>query len=168
MECPSCRAKVTGTAPACPRCGALLGTFGAGTAGAGIVEGTAERGPVSAELPLPAEGEQDATGAGGSGESDTRLVVQMVGLPAMLWRQPAVRTVAQAGTGAIMLTLGVRLLRAWLARPKPAGRVATTALPYLADLLQAPGVPAEEPMRRERSGEVVETVIFMRRVVRRR
>ena len=173
MECPNCHTMVTGRARACPRCGAALrDAIGADEGGAGIVEGTAERGPVSAELPLPVDDEQNGGRAhasiAGASSADTRLVVRATALPAVLWRQPAVRVAAQAGAGAIALTVGARLLRAWLARPRAVRGMATSALPFAADLLQSPSTMAGEHVRPERSGDVVETFIFLRRVVRRR
>jgi hypothetical protein len=146
----------------------LSGAFVVSADSVGIVEGTAECGPISAELPLPGEGELDAAGADVDANSDTRLIVRQAGLPALLWQQPAVRVAVQSAAGAIAVTLGMRLLRAWLAHPRAAGRVASSVLPAFADLLQAPNMAEADLARRERDGEVVETVVFMRWVVRRR
>jgi hypothetical protein len=171
MECPLCQAWVAVPGAECPRCGARLHDAGATEGTAGVVEGTAQRGPVSAELPLP-DGDMDATGArmtgDGSRSADTRLMVRSSALPAVLWRQPAVRAVAQAGAGAIALGLGVRLLRAWLAHPRAVRTVTSSALPTLGDLLQAVNGADGEVPGRERGGDVVETFVYMRRVVRRR
>jgi hypothetical protein len=163
---------VTAHAAVCPRCGApLAGKHATAEGGAGIVESTAERGPVSAELPLPPEsGVESAAahmGAADASSADTRLVVSRTGLPAVLWRRPAVRAVAQAGAGAIMLTLGMRLLRAWLARPNAARAVAPSALPLVADLLHPTDNAGGESLRGERGTEVMETFIYIRRVIRR-
>jgi hypothetical protein len=172
MECAECGTRVTAHAALCPRCGApLAGTHAAAESGAGIVESTAERGPVSAELPLPPESDAESAGApmgaADASFSDTRLVVSRTDLPAVLWRQPAVRAVAQAGAGAIALTLGMRLLRAWLARPRGARAVGPSALPLVADLLHPTDSGGGASLRGERGTEVMETFIYIRRVIRR-
>jgi hypothetical protein len=176
MECPTCHAWIARPGAHCPRCGALLELDRtAAEQLAAVVESTAERGPISAELPLPMEGElayEDAgTGTGAARTADTRLVVRGQSLPAVLWQQPAVRAVAQVGAGAIALSLGMRLLRAWLARPRAVRGAASSALPVFADLLQGPQgttAPLRELARPERGAEVVETFVYMRRVRRRR
>jgi hypothetical protein len=80
-----------------------------------------------------------------------------------------VRAAAQAGAGAVALTLGLRLLRTWLTGPQAAREAVSSALPTLADLIQQRGLPGPaECAPGERGAEVVETLVYMQRVVRRR
>ena len=103
------------------------------------------------------------------GERSTDLVVARPSLPALLWRQPAVRAVARAGAGAVALTLGMRLLRGWLGRgplrSRQLARATTSALPSARQLLDHSMDGVERPARGD---EVVETIIYVRRVLRRR
>jgi hypothetical protein len=167
MVCPVCEADAVPVKDVCPHCGAALPMALNGEV-RGIVEGTAQRGPISAELPLLAEGEGEGA-AGPARAHATSLTVTRPALPAVLWQQPAVRAVAQAGAGAVALTLGLRLLRAWLARPRAAHQVVSSALPLMAELIEQGGRAGEPPTRRgERGTEMVETVIYVQRVMRRR
>jgi hypothetical protein len=96
----------------------------------------------------------------------TSLVPVRPSLPALLWQQPAVRAVARAGAGAVALTLGMRLLRAWLVRTRAAQSLASSALPTVTELLRQHERPAQTPGERvERGAELVEIFIFMRRVI---
>ncbi len=169
MVCPICEAEGLSVREPCPRCGAPLQP----ARSVGVVEGTAQRGPVSAELPpLPEAEEMPAysNGLDGTARHDTggtSLVPARPSLPAVLWRQPAVRAVARAGAGAVALTLGLRLLRVWLARTRTAQSLASSALPAVTELLRQNERPTQGPGERvERGSEMVETFIFMRRVIR--
>lgn len=171
MVCPVCEAEDLSVRESCPRCGAPLQP----ARSVGVVEGTAQRGPVSAELPpLPDAEEMPAYSAGldSAARRDTggtSLVLARPSLPAVLWQQPAVRAVARAGAGAVALTLGMRLLRAWLVRTRTAQSLASTALPTVTELLRRNERPIQGPGERvERGTEMVETFIFMRRVIHRR
>lgn len=175
MVCPVCEAVAVPVKDVCPHCGATLPTTPSAEV-RGIVEGTAQRGPISAELPLLVDAEGEGTQAADAAVAAeperapaTSLVVRRPALPAVLWRQPAVRAVAQAGAGAVALTLGLRLLRAWLARPRAVRQVVSSALPLMAELIEQGGLSGEPPARRgERGAEMVETVIYARRVIWRR
>ncbi len=174
MTCPVCEADNLLIAETCPQCGARVHSAPRADS-TRVVEGTAQRGPVSEELPL-AEGAAETIGDAGPASdeagqvnSDTSLVVARPSLPAVLWQQPAVRAVAQAGVGAVALTLGMRLLRSWLARPQASRQLVTTALPMVADLLeQGKHVTSPASPQTERGTEIVETFIYMQRVIRRR
>ena len=172
MVCPICEAEDLSVRESCPWCGAPLQPA-RGARNVGVVEGTAQRGPVSAELPPLPEAEAmpiHSDGLDGTARRDTRgtsLVPARPSLPAVLWRQPAVRAVARAGAGAVALTLGMRLLRAWLVRTRTAQSLASSALPTVTELLRRNERPAQGPGERvERGTEVVEAFIFMRRVIR--
>jgi hypothetical protein len=170
MWCPTCGASELGSSMQCPSCGAPVRSA-ARTAASAVVESTAERGPVSTELPLL--GDADGVVAQRSYSASTaltrepvraRLAVASQALPALLWRQPAVRVVAQAGAGALAVSLGVRLLRAWLARPASTRELASSAVPTLRDLLG----PAQRSaaLTGPRETAVVETVIYVRQTIR--
>ena len=174
LTCPTCGVWTTGGVVTCPGCGGALGGAADGPARAGvleelIVEGSAERGPIRAELPLPDEEQMEA------GRPETGVVAARPSLPALLWRRPEVRTLATAGAGAVALSLGMRLMRAWLGTGRMGRQVAPRALPLVTDLLESTGESTRRGngrASRQAGGtergttEVVETLIVMRRVVR--
>jgi hypothetical protein len=86
-------------------------------------------------------------------------------LPAAIWR-PAVRAAAEAGIGTLALTVGARLLRAWLARPHGVPGEPSSLPPMLADLIRRPEADRPPHAALERGAAVEETVIYLRRVVR--
>lgn len=157
---PSREAEMSLAPATCPHCGASLvdGNPSDGVGREGVipivVEGTAARGLARAVR---------------SGPLAARSLLPT--LPAAIWR-PAVRAAAEAGVGALTLTVGARLLRAWLARPRALPGATPSALAALTDLLspprttQAPRAPRERGGLRERGAELEETVIYLRRTVR--
>lgn len=102
-------------------------------------------------------------------EAPVTMFERVTALPALAWRQPAVRSVVKTGAGAVALALVARAARRWLAGP-PRGRGAgERLLPAIADAL---GSSQNGPRpRRERASDegalVVETFIYARRVIRR-
>lgn len=102
-------------------------------------------------------------------EAPVTMFERVTALPALAWRQPAVRSVVKTGAGAVALALVARAARRWLAGP-PRGRGAgERLLPAIADAL---GSSQNGPRpRRERGSDdgavVVETFIYARRVIRR-
>lgn len=185
MECPVCAAHASPAegsrgVDGCPSCGIALRDTSSARA-TEVVEGTAERGPISAELPIIEEAGEETERIGAVSPTcegiprQRNLVATRPSLPAVLWSRPAVRTVAGASAGAVALTLGMRLARAWLARPRANRQLVSSALPLVADMLdqgiQSPGSPRSlRPLgpSGERGTEVVETFIYMQRVIRRR
>ncbi len=183
MTCPTCQAEQARPVAYCPRCGAPLMAIWrtAEDADGLVIEGTViARETIGGERPVngaceaddPEESEWSAAPYDAA-RSSTSLVVArpaaLPSLPARLWRQPAVRAVARASAGALALTLGMRLLRGALARPRVTGELASTVLPtirHLFDRTPARRSPLGVPS--DHDGEVVETFIYMRRVVRRR
>jgi len=102
-------------------------------------------------------------------EAPVTMFERVTALPALAWRQPAVRSVVKTGAGAVALALMVRAARRWLAGPQAGRRATESLLPALADAL---GSPHNGPRtRRERGADegavVVETFIYARRVMRR-
>jgi len=101
------------------------------------------------------------------------VVERMTALPALAWRQPAVRSMVKTGAGAVALTLLARAARRWLDGTRSGGAAAAgeRLLPALADAL---GSPERRPRavrapgrRSDDSALVVETFIYARRVIRR-
>lgn len=90
--------------------------------------------------------------------------VRLAELSVAAWRQPAVRAAVKTGASALALSLAMRAARRALIRPTARRAVTRAVLPALTDLLQ-PEVPNERD--HERGAVVVETFVYMRRVVRR-
>jgi hypothetical protein len=93
-------------------------------------------------------------------------------LPALAWRQPIVRSAVKTGASALALTVALRLVGHMIGRMvvSRGGRQMARAsvLPMLAEILQQgeQRPDGRTVTRRGRSGEVVETFIYLRRTVR--
>ncbi|HEY7781013.1 MAG TPA: hypothetical protein VIC85_12440 [Ktedonobacterales bacterium] len=139
----------------CPHCGASLRERESAngmshvSAVPAVVEGTVARGPARAPGGLVA------------------VRPMLPTLPAAIWR-PAMRAAAEAGIGTLALTVGARLLRAWLARPRGAPGAPASMPPMVTDLIRRPGADRPPRAEWERGAAVEETVIYLRRVVRSR
>jgi hypothetical protein len=106
-------------------------------------------------------------------EAPVTVFERMTALPALAWRQPAVRSIVRTGAGAVALTLLARAARRWLDGSQR-GRAAAAGerlLPALADALGAPDrrprAPREPGHPPDDGALVVETFIYARRVIRR-
>jgi hypothetical protein len=116
--------------------------------------------PQSAETALATQGAQ--------GERPSALAA-LPRLAALAWRQPAVRSVVTTGASAVALSLVWRVAGAALTGGKarrallPAGE---SLAPMVGDLLRG-AAPSKRLRRRGRRGEVVEEVIYIRRIFRR-
>jgi len=102
-------------------------------------------------------------------EAPVTVFERVTALPALAWRQPAVRSVVKTGAGAVALALVARAARRWLAGPQRGRGAGERLLPAIADAL---GSPQNGPRpRRERGSDegavVVETFTYARRVIRR-
>ena len=166
MFCPSCQTVVRGGPGFCPTCGDTMRDVSA-TDAVEVVEVTAA---VMPGMPADVSAYNDP-----SRERDTTMALAVrrptgdlapalarAGQLALAaWRQPAVRAAVKTGTTAVALSLAVRAARQAMV-PSRARRAATrTMLPSLADLMAR----ENEPNRGDY--QVVETVFYMRRVVRR-
>lgn len=172
MLCPTCQTAVPGGSGFCPTCGATIRDMTGrddtdNLDEIEVVEVTAEIMPES-PAPVADSGEpamnDDITTAltirGPAGEPIPALN-RARELALAAWRQPAVRAVVRTGASAVALSLAMRAARQALASPRPRRTATRSALPAMAELFQ--------PEARERDGEyvVVETIFYMRRVVRR-
>ncbi len=89
-------------------------------------------------------------------------------LAALAWRQPAVRSAVTTGASAVALSLVWRAAGAALARGRarrmllPAGG---SLAPMVGDLLEG-ATPSKRLRKRGRRGEVVEEVVYIRRIFR--
>lgn len=164
MYCPTCQMAVRDSHDYCPTCGGTMRDVAA-TDDIEVVEVTAE---VMPETPMTSTGEPATNGdiirtlavRRASGELTPAFSrAREVALAA--WRQPAVRAAVRTGASAVALSLAVRLARQAIASPRARGTVTRTALPALSEFFR--------PETEGPSGdyEVVETIFYMRRVVRR-
>lgn len=179
MTCPDCQAEHAHPVAHCPRCGASLAaaTHGAWDAEGELIEGTiVEYAAAEDVLPphrLDASRDGEPPICAQAPTPSTSLVVArhaaLPSLPVRPWRQPAVRAVARASAGALALSLGMRLLRGALARPRATSELASSALPVLRQLFDhAPDHRLPFGAASEQDADIVETFIYMRRIVRRR
>jgi len=125
---------------------------------------------VEAEAPATPEPSEAGTelAAAESGERPAPLAA-LPRLAALAWRQPAVRSVVTTGASAVALSLVWRVAGAALTRgrasriPLPAGE---SLAPMIGELLQG-ATPSKRLRRRGRRGEVVEEIVYVRRIFRR-
>jgi hypothetical protein len=130
---------------------------------------------VEAEVPepdepgLPTQASETALAAQGAQGERPGALAALPRLAALAWRQPAVRSVVTTGASAVALSLVWRVAGAALTGGKarrallPDGE---SLAPMVGDLLRG-ATPGKRLRRRGRRGEVVEEVIYMRRVFRR-
>ncbi|HLZ23592.1 MAG TPA: hypothetical protein VKQ30_15880 [Ktedonobacterales bacterium] len=162
MFCPTCQTVVWSAPDICPTCGGMMREVAAGDS-VEVVEGSAELGVGEPAKDDATSSEMSALAvAGSSGRVTLPAPVRLAEVSVAAWRQPAVRAAIKTGASALALTLAMRAARHMLARP-PARRAAIrTVLPTLSDLLQS-----EAPDGRERGTMVIETFVYVRRVIRR-
>ena len=99
----------------------------------------------------------------------SRALAALPRLAALAWRQPAVRSAVTTGASAVALSLVWRVAGAALSGGKarrallPAGE---SMAPLVGDLLRG-ATPSKRLRRRGRRGEIVEEVVYIRRIFRR-
>ncbi len=94
------------------------------------------------------------------------IVARPPNLPAVLYRSPVPRRVA-AGVGALALGFGIELLRRNMQARLRAPRPRKNALPGVGDIKDLLFPQQEKSLKLPRGYEVHETVVYMRRVIRR-
>jgi hypothetical protein len=163
MFCPECQLVVGEESAACPACGGLLRDVQRADA--------VEAVEAMALLTAPTESAADSSRAMVQVPVRSALpalsrMAGLAGLPALAWRQPAVRAAVRTGASVLVLSLAVRAARAVIQSRRPPQAVAEGMLPLLSDLMQR----RDGESRAARDGQpvaVVETFIYVRRVVRR-
>ncbi|MGZ3582131.1 MAG: hypothetical protein ACXWP6_05240 [Ktedonobacterales bacterium] len=100
-----------------------------------------------------------------SGKKQLSLLARLPELSVLAWQQPTVRSAVKTGAGAIMLSLAMRAARQWLSAPRNRRAVTDSLGSALGELLR----PAEGEQRPWPGNgvEVTETLIYVRRYVRR-
>ena len=168
--CPLCGAHTTPDANYCVACGQPLQppqprSALRSLAPMRIIEAEApEEGdaPEAAEMALATQGEQ--------GEQGVALAGRLASLAAVAWRQPVVRSAVTTGASAVALSLVWRVAGAALT----GGKARRALLRELANEGAAPMVgqllrdaaPGKRLRRRGRRGEIIEEVVYIRRVFR--
>jgi hypothetical protein len=169
MECAFCQHEVEeldADEHACPACGQILRVEDA-PGKPRVVEGSIEPGETLEELAyMPARDAAPRSRAIVPAVSAHPALVTLARLPARAWRQPAVRSAVKTGASAVALTLAFRLAGR-LVVSRGGRQVARDGLlPLVAEMLQ-PREPERPERRRGRgSGEVSETLVYMRRTIR--
>ena len=99
--------------------------------------------------------------------AQTGIVPRHNNLPAILYNPQLPRRVA-AGVGALAVGVGIELLRRnLLARLTHTARPIESSLPALSGLREVLQPQQEKPLKLPKGYEVQETVVYMRRVIRR-
>jgi hypothetical protein len=177
MRCPSCRATISPDAPSCPACGRLL------VAPERVVEGTVVASSTASSVPIYNE---EVASASGTGAQRNRLArrrprATVIGSLARFaqdaWNEPVVRMAAGAALLALGERLADRLAGAERGRRAPAREYAPPPPQFdsRANGQNASGdrslVPYTHPGEladRGYVGSVIETLIIIRRTIRRR
>lgn len=170
--CPACGASATREASYCVACGQPIHRF----APVRIVE--ADGGP-EPSAPLDEQPEEQpgathqlalATGAT-PGESSLTLGERLTTLASVAWRQPAVRSVVTTGASAVALSLVWRVagaaLRGGRARRLLLAQAERESLAPMVNELLREATPGKRLRRRGRRGEIIEEIVYVRRVFRR-
>ncbi|HET9110104.1 MAG TPA: zinc ribbon domain-containing protein [Ktedonobacterales bacterium] len=163
--CPLCGANTTPDANYCVACGQPLQPRPAlrSLGPVRIVEAEApdaSDSSASAEMALATRGEHSSALAG-----------RIASLAAVAWRQPVVRSAVTTGASAVALSLVWRVAGAALtggkARRALLSELADGSLSPVAGELLRGAAPGKRLRRRGRRGEIVEEVVYIRRVFRR-
>lgn len=115
--------------------------------------------------------ESTETALASRGERPTALAGRIASLAAVAWRQPVVRSAVTTGASAVALSLVWRVAGAALTGGK-ARRALLSELadggvsPVVGELLRG-AAPGKRLRRRGRRGEIIEEVVYIRRVFRR-
>jgi hypothetical protein len=172
--CPACGASATREASYCVACGQPIRRL----AQVRIVEAdgsapSAQPDEQPDEQPDPMNTMALATGAT-SGEPSLTLGERLTTLASVAWRQPAVRSAVTTGASAVALSLVWRVagaaLRGGRARRMLLAQAERESLaPMVNELLRGatPGKRLRRRGRRGRRGEIIEEMVYVRRIFRR-
>jgi hypothetical protein len=106
------------------------------------------------------------------GEQSGALTTRLATLATAAWRQPVVRSAVTTGASAVALSLVWRVAGAALSGGKarrallPTLTEGESLAPMVGDLLRG-ATPGKRLRRRGRHGEIVEEVVYIRRILRR-
>ncbi len=166
--CPSCGANTTPDANYCVACGQPLQSSHARPA----LRSLAPVRIVEAEAPeTPDSSESAEMALATRGEHSSALAGRIASLAAVVWRQPVVRSAVTTGASAVALSLVWRVAGAALTGGK-ARRALLNELadggvsPMVGELLRG-AASGKRLRRRGRRGEIIEEVVYIRRVFRR-
>ena len=104
--------------------------------------------------------------------AETALATRLATLATAAWRQPVVRSAVTTGASAVALSLVWRVAGAALSGGKarrallPSLTEGESVAPMVGDLLRG-ATPGKRLRRRGRRGEIVEEVVYIRRIFRR-
>ncbi len=173
LYCPTCGASAAPEANYCIACGQPLQPLHArparrSLAPVRIIE--AESQPEPEERAEPAESQPETALVEQTAPAEqSRALAALPRLAALAWRQPAVRSAVTTGASAVALSLVWRVAGAALSGGKarrmllPEGE---SMAPLVGDLLRG-ATPSKRLRRRGRRGEIIEEVVYIRRIFRR-
>ncbi len=170
LRCPTCGADTVHAAEVCLACGQPLVARSGGArslAPVRIVEADAPAPRERAQSPAVELAVRPPAEAMQSERPGARALLPR--LAALAWRQPAVRSVVKTGASAVALSLVWRVTGAALTSGRARRALAPTTeslAPMVGDLLRG-ATPSKRLRQRGRRGEVVEEIVYIRRVFRR-
>jgi hypothetical protein len=187
MNCTCCAQELKASDWSCPACGHPVASANAAVvsnerlvAGGGRIAPIREHAaPGAVDTSIMASASRALVAV----KSDPPPFIALSRLPALAWRQPAVRAAVRTGASALALSLALRLAGRWAmshgARQMVRQAGHASLLPALSEMLNegldqgngAHGVRGMREMKRRRTirrvrrGQVTETLIFIRRTV---
>lgn len=170
LYCPTCGASAAPDANYCIACGQPLQPLHGrpsrrSLAPVRIIEAESQTEPDAPEEPQP----ETALATQAEPAEEPRALAALPRLAALAWRQPVVRSAVTTGASAVALSLVWRVAGAALSGGKarrmllPEGE---SMAPLVGDLLRG-ATPSKRLRRRGRRGEIVEEVVYIRRIFRR-
>lgn len=159
MFCPTCQTVVRTSSGPCPTCGGIMREVAARDA-VEVVETTVEVRPEEVAQATGAPPPETGTLAVAPLPASAALPVpaRLAQLSLAAWRRPLVRATVKTGASALALSLAVRATRHALIRPS----VRRSAPSVLRSMLEA-----DSPPDSECGAAVIETFVYVRRVIRR-
>jgi hypothetical protein len=162
--CPACGASATREASYCVACGQPIRRLAA----VRVVEAD---GLEPSATPDERPGQMALASEATHGMKALTLGERLTTLASVAWRQPAVRSAVKTGAGAVALSLVWRVagaaLRGGQARRMLLAQAESESLAPMVNELLRGATPGKRLRRRGRHGEIVEEMVYVRRVFRR-